>query len=371
MMLRRVGLAAVCCLIALLGASGCAQMTVRVDILNSAYWASPQHIDALTVVGIAESIQKIRDGRFDASRRQLRRAVASEIQRLAALPQATVAKQQVGRLTENYGRSIDREFLKASGHFERAFGKVREATAAANAEARAHLLRDAGRFYGAGVGAIDNLKAELALEIGKDFAGIPEAQQQEASARIEQGVQHAVEGLTAGAELLDDPRASAAVYAPDTYWERRFNDTFCTGSLGNTDCAVKMEGIGSFTLKGVRLDATRITQATFSVAREAVQTVAAVYGVPVPKAASTTGTETTDTTTTTSAPDIQSPVKRQRDAATGLLQLRLARLAVLEAVMAQRAAVTGADQAARDQAITAIKTVVEANRAQLDPPAAP
>jgi hypothetical protein len=181
--------------------------------------------------------------------------------------------------------------------------------------------------------------------------------------------QTVAEGLIGNAGLLDDPRASAVVYAQDEYWERRFNDTVCAGTFGNTDCAVKMEGLGSFTLKGVRLDATKITQATFSVAREAIQTVAAVYGVPIPKSAPAASGQSVDAQTTQTA-DILSPMKRQRDASTSLLQLRLARLAMLDSILAQRQAIAGTDQMARDQAIIAIKAVFQANRSQLDPPAA-
>jgi hypothetical protein len=165
--------------------------------------------------------------------------------------------------------------------------------------------------------------------------------------------------------LLDDPRAASVVYAPDEQWKGRFNQTVCRGSGGNTDCAVKMEGLGDFTLKGVRLDATRITQATFTVARQTIQTVAAVYGIPLPapSPAAATGGQGADASALV---DLDSPIKRQRDASTAALQLRLARLAMFETIVTQRSALRGGD-AARAQAIKAIKAVVEANRKQLDP----
>jgi hypothetical protein len=176
------------------------------------------------------------------------------------------------------------------------------------------------------------------------------------------------EGLIGKAGILDDPRAAAVVYAPKQYWSRQFNQTFCSGWFGNTDCAVKMEGLGSFTIKGVRLDAAKITQATFSVAREAIQTVAAVYGVPVPKTGAAAGTP--PATGAVSA-DLDSPAKRQRDATTSLLMLRIARLAIFETIVAQRQSVLSQDESVRKQAIATINAMFEANRKQLDPPAKP
>jgi hypothetical protein len=363
---------------AILTTTGCAQMTVRVEILNSAYWATPQYIDELTVTQIGASVQRIRDGRFAADRDTMKRSLAEAIQRMAVDPKAcgldkpSVAVQQVGRLTQNVAITIDREFGKANAQFEAAFDKVREAVAATTQEGRAKLIRDAGTLFGTGAAVIADLVKTLSAELRTTYCKIPPdatTPDSDYVKKVEGQVQSAAEGLIGKAGLLDDPRASAAVYAPDHYWERRFNDTVCAGSFGNTDCAVKMEGLGSFTLKGVRLDATKITQATFSVAREAIQTVAAIYGVPVPKGAPAANGQASNTQAASTS-EIPSPVKRQWDASGSRLQCRLARLAILDSILGQRQAIAGVDQIPRDQAVIAIKAVFQANRPQLDPPAA-
>src|SRR5437016_3437034 len=53
----------------------CARLNIRVDILNSAYWSTPQYVESVTLAKIADAEQAIRDGRFAAQREVLKRDV--------------------------------------------------------------------------------------------------------------------------------------------------------------------------------------------------------------------------------------------------------------------------------------------------------
>src|SRR5262249_5124925 len=161
---------------------------------------------------------------------------------------------------------------KANISFEAAYEHVRQASAASDPKKRSQFMAAAGMEFDNGANSLAELAHALSTQLTeiKISLSIP-TEGQTPIQQVTAKAQTVAEGLIGNAGLLDDPRASAVVYAPDRYWGRRFNNTFCKGSFGNTDCAVKMEGLGSFTLKGVRLDATKITQATFSVAREAIQ----------------------------------------------------------------------------------------------------
>lgn len=378
---RFVPLASLLCGLLMLG---CARMAVRVDILNSAYWSSPQYVESVTLAKMTDAEQAIRDGRFAAQREVLKQDVRNA---LLAMSEANprnkpedvgVPLKFVDRLAKGFNTTIDKQFNVARDHFRAAFDKVHAAVHASSDTDREAKMREAKALFTKGADTLAVLVNDLsagvlaALTSGEIRAdpkatpgGAPPAAALRTAENLKQQAQEITEGLIGNAGILDDPRAAAVVYAPNQYWAGQFNQTLCYGSLGNTDCAVKMEGLGAFTLKGVRLDATKITQATFSVAREAIQTVAAVYGVPIPKGrpAATASGQGSDASVST---DVDSPVKRQRDAGTTLLQLRLARLAMFETIVAQRQQIRGVDTA-RAQAIKTIKAVLDANRKQLDP----
>jgi hypothetical protein len=338
--------------------SGCTQMSIRVDILNSAYWASPAYVDSVTIAKIADMAASIRDGRFAQTREELRQGVRRTLVLMSQEKPPQIDFSQIDTVAGNIDRTIDQTFDRARDDFSTAFVGLQKPDLAA-----------AKAAYAKGSEGVMTLPMRLAVGLRRTLP----RESTPAVNEFEQKATADAAGLIGNAGILNDPRAGAVIYAPGEHWTGVFNQTFCQGSFGNTDCAVKMEGLGNFTLKGVRLDATRITQATFSMTKEIIQAAAAVYGVPVPRTtpAATNGTTTTGTAATdqSAGMDFDSPLKRQRDAQTAIQPLRLARLAMLETIAAQRDAIRGTD-AARTQAIKTIKAVLEANRKQLDPPQA-
>lgn len=339
---------------------GCARLSVQVDILNSAFWISPQYIDSVTLTKIVDTEQAVLDGRFANKREAFKAAVKQamvEVSKEQPPPTRRIEPNIIVGLADGFNKNlVDPGFEEARGDFKAAFDEAITAGKATSA---------AKTRYGRGTEKLVTIGGEVSRTIRKDIT-MPDGWPSPALDKLQRKAEAIVGGLIGGAGVLDDPRAAAIVYAPEDYWTgQSYNKTLCSGWLGNSDCAVRMESLGDFTLKGVRLDATKITQATFSVAREAIQIVAAVYGIPVPKS-EPTKVAPGDKGSESQAPgEITSPVKRQRDAETAILQLRLARIAMFEMIVAQSQAIE--DDKTREQAIQSIKNVLNANIKLLDP----
>lgn len=349
--------------------SGCARLSVRVDILNSAFWVSPQYVDSVTLAKIVGMEQAILDGRFTNWREEYKADVKQTLVEISKEPlpaglnvrRIEPSPQNIEALANGFNKNaIDPYYNAARGFFEKAYVETSTAGKATS---------DAKTHYRNGMETLAQLSREVTKAIQRTIqSSLPNDPEYWDSKALQNLERKSGEGLIGGAEILEDPHAAAVVYAPKEYWTGPpYNRTLCTGSFGSTDCAVKMDGLGDFTLKGVRLDASKITQATFSVAREAIQVVGAVYGIPVPKSQPTQATQGGQGSDNQALGEITSPVKRQRDAETAILQFRLARIAMFETIVAQRQAIIGDNQDTREKAIAAIKPVLKANREQLVP----
>lgn len=380
-----------CFLIIVIGIllSGCARLSVSVEVLNSAYWASPEYVDLVTLRKIVDAEQSIHDGRFEKFRVYQKAVAKRALVKLSEIPPPgpntprLVEPNMIDGLLAGFDNYIDKIIMEASEYYSAAFDEVSSA---------GRVTNDAKALYTKGVEKITPITNELRnflqtridqglegqrtiMSQGKpDTTNVLDEQENKMSQNkqyadkvVSQSVREADagSGYILGAGILNDPRASAVVYAHCKYWKGQFNQTVCYGQFGNTDCAVKMESIGDFTLKGVRLDASKITQATFSVAKEAIQVVAAVYGVPLPKGQQAVAAPDVQTSDSLAAEEITSPGKRQLDAETAILQLRLARLAMFESIVTQRQSID--DAAKREQAIKTIKQTLEVNSKELYP----
>jgi len=82
--------------------------------------------------------------------------------------------------------------------------------------------------------------------------------------------------------LTGDPLISVIAGLPRGAWDGLYNRAYGGGFLGNADIAIKLDKSGKFSVKGVRLDAAQVTRATFSGAKTALQVAAASYGIPIP-----------------------------------------------------------------------------------------
>jgi hypothetical protein len=142
--------------------------------------------------------------------------------------------------------------------------------------------------------------------------------------------------LVGNAGILDDPHAPLVINAPESAWKGEPNNTRGCTILGNGDIAIKMQSIGNFNLKGIRVDATKVTQATFNALNLGVKLVAAAYGIPLPAGTGSSSTAAATTTAQTSQTDT--------DAASKQYQAHAAAVAILQAIASQ------ADNAQKDAA---------------------
>jgi len=172
-------------------------------------------------------------------------------------------------------------------------------------------------------------------------------------------IEQKVESLTGGAHLIDDPLAPIVIAAPDEFWKGVYNKTSALGTMGNTDIAIKMETVGSFTIKGLRVDASKVTEATFDVLKQSIRMVAAAYGVPLPAAEKKTKQDAggSPTDVLMAADEVRQVADRKR------LLSKTAALTLLDLIIAQRSDLNSAPT--RSTAIQNLKRSFEAYKGQL------
>lgn len=106
-----------------------------------------------------------------------------------------------------------------------------------------------------------------------------------------------------GNSILGDPMASLITRAPEKYWRKykknvnikiendldgkrklgksRYNRIKAQTFFGNADIAVKMDNPGSFTIKGVRMDATESIKTSFKVLNQGIKYMSFAAGIPI------------------------------------------------------------------------------------------
>ena len=359
---------------------GCAQLAVNVSILDHNYWSSPEVLSNSISDQVANITRKRGSGEFTRTQISIRSKAREALSRLAA--SGDVDRSDIDKLMVPLNKFIDDGFNDADKHFAAAFQKLDIPSKTPRAKRLTELF-SAQSELDAGNSSIrlveDQISSDLRIRI--DGARKNPAKRSPALAaelnladKAVSEVKETLMGLIGNKGILNDPLASSVVYAPEAYWRRAdspgINETFASGTFGNTDIAVKMESIGNFTIKGVRLDASKITQATFAVGRQAVKTVAAVNGIPLP-----TGTNTASTGTAALYPEtpvsISSPDARIATADEAIIRRRFARLTVLETILIQRTVLINTDTdanatLARATAVKTVKDVFTANRGDLD-----
>lgn len=184
--------------------------------------------------------------------------------------------------------------------------------------------------------------------------------------------------------LFDDPITPLIVSAPEQAWRGTYNSTEGFGSFGNTDIAVVMQEFGLFTIKGVRNDTQKATEATFHSINLLVSLAAVSAGIPPGtfKALSlgndSTATESGDTSGqsgTTLTSDLSGADEKAEAARAVIRRQRSAAVAILSAIASQRNALEASPGTpeARKAAVESIKKTFQENvselKASLVPPA--
>ena len=356
--------------VAALAATGCAHLKVEVAMFDASYWSSPEKV---VPAKIARRVAWARSVEFYLDRDDRKARVAKDI--AALVPAQLASASDVGKYQEVAGREIDDAYGRMKAGLEQAYQLVRQAQSTSPPDAA--LLERADEAYSAAIAEFPALRRTIEKELhlmpegaqagpAKAAAGaaseaaraLAEAQA-EKKATLGNDLESTPPGLIGDAGILDDPHASDVLYAPDERWQKTINRTLCDGYFGNTDCAVKMEGIGSFTIKGVRLDAAKITQATFSAASQTIQVVAAAAGVPRSTGGDGQGKGAAGAAPSSPQPDVAAARSRRQQAEATLLRLRLTRLAILDAIAGEQRAIAGTP-ADRDAAVRRLQQLFDA-----------
>lgn len=354
---------------------GCAQLSVQVDILDQGYWLSPEWLVRDRAAKIQQMHYEIVGGSFERRLEGMKQGVNRAVDEMSSGDRAVIAKETkevVLRLVvQKIDDGVGKEFTEARDGVRAAYEKL--LLPESPHTKREDSVNQAWQLYQPAAGKLralpqklSNLETELSGDLRRVI--VPPGAAQDAPASIAatkvtevlktktEEAKKAVRGLIGDKGIFTDPFASAVVNAPDAYWEGEFNKTYGCGSFGNIDIAIKMEDVANFTVKGVRNDAAAITRAMFAVGQQAVQTVAALYGIPLPKGGASQPAGDGQAPTPIEVPDFESPQTRLAEVSAQESDLRRARAALFESLISQRERL--AVDAQRPQAIESLKDAV-------------
>lgn len=176
-------------------------------------------------------------------------------------------------------------------------------------------------------------------------------------------------------DLLDDVLTSSVVHSPYKFWrqvkvEKDFSEvkyrnrqrkqksaysrTLVRTFLGNSDIAITMENKGHFTVKGVRLDAAKVAEATFKGLTQSIHFLAMTTGAPVKK----------DNSESTVLPELDSLTKLKASTTAIQKSFNESALALANVVLRQQADLRVGTPEKKKAAVAVLKSEFEATRNQ-------
>lgn len=326
----------------LLGLSGCARMSVQVDVFDRRGLAPEDALEA--TVGLAASQQAIAVAQDQYARRQ-----ALILMRLGNYYQALVGKGVIAPDDlPGYLRTVQTKLSLALAELAAArdaAGQRGQRAQLQAGEARRREFRAAMDEFTAADLRWEQFYAQVQTEFDGDVQALADLRLLEARRGLEQPGKLRLDLLTAGLGLFDDPYAAYLVNAPEQYWQGVYNRAHGSGAFGNTDLAIKMEAPGMFTVKGVKQGSSKLTQASLQVLKQGVQLVGAAYGVPLSgltsKPVATVG-------------ELAGQAGGLVEAVTAPALSRRATVDLLDSLLAERGALEAADASERRKALDRI-----------------
>jgi hypothetical protein len=384
-------------------ATGCSQLRVQVSVFDLRRFENQEEFaEAVATAADARVEPLLASGQLDSARDSLRSQATALVQSLATTrPSANgpvaVPQEVVDKLGGAFSRAIDNSFSNAiddyragvaaavgARNFPRGplvgqYKERRQCFLAANAnfEAGDYELLKLGAELSKATQSLRSTLPELYLELGMARGDAERRSRSDADAAksLQQNVSRAVTSLIGRNGIVEDRYASVIVSAdPEKYWRGTFNRTYGIGTIGNTDIAIKMDGLANFSLKGVRMDASKVTPAAFQGLQQVIKVAAAVYGVPLPSGSQAVpaGNGTTaGAAADGSANPLDTAESDRQQAELRLLRSRAAALNILNAIVSRRAAITNPAndnpaQAARSDAAKQIQSAFDAAKSDLE-----
>lgn len=317
--------------------TGCAHLRVEVAVLNN----ECAHVSPGTFTDAQARLYRVTKNLAGQAYDRARAAIKADVRRVA------------GRLVEtgvwepaSKNNKLDRVDQFVDGQFASIIAAYRAAVDKASG----------GDGAGAddAIAVADRTLKRLADAVSKQF-GAPATEAAVALlAEIRSAAESQLTGLLAG--LRDDPLAGVIAAADDQCWSGVFNRAWASSRFGNSDIAIKMEPSGDFTLKGIRLDASKVTQATFQALGQGIKLLAATAGVPA-KAGASTGDDAGAALQQAATDTVATEAKAQI--------YRITLISLLDTIVQQRDHL--ADHDSRVAALKVIQSAYDGYRAQLAP----
>jgi hypothetical protein len=259
-------------------------LKIRVDVLDR---EALRKFPDFRRLEAEQAYSKLKPLDFNEYKLQLKKVVKTGV---AALQRdAVISSTDATTIETKINANIDSKFKIIIEGLSQSFSEYERLNASSNS---AQFL-DAKVKMESFVSHFLDLKDEIQNEIGQPIGGLDEFYQQK---RKQVGVRED--------ELLDDILTSSVVHSPYKFWRRvkvskdfsqvnykgtqlklksAYSRTLVRTLLGNSDIAITMENKGHFTVKGVRLDAAKVAEATFKGLTQSIHFLAMTTNAPVKK----------------------------------------------------------------------------------------
>ncbi|MBX2947200.1 MAG: hypothetical protein KF725_15320 [Cyclobacteriaceae bacterium] len=267
--------------------TGCSSvLKIRVDVLNREALRKLPDFARLETEQLYVKLKTALDRNiFDNYRSDLKKLVRAGISKLEI--DNVIAKSDTQEIITNIDRAIDKTLSSVTAEVNIALAKYTLAYKSDNMPLDYLLIKNKLEDS---VEPFFQLKNDIEMEIGHPIEGFDlffAEKERELSLSVD--------------ELLNDLLASSVVQSPQRFWNRMkvkndfstvhtkanrksaYSKTIVRTLMGNSDIAITMENKGHFTVKGVRLDATKVVEATFKGLIQSINFLAMTSGVSVKK----------------------------------------------------------------------------------------
>lgn len=275
-------IAAVITGILVLGLSGCARMSVQVDILDRRGLSAEEALESR--VGWSSSQHELASSRGEYARRLeiILDALTAQYRILVAKTETTAEDMDEG--LQSARRSVGAALSRLAAERDGASRRYQRALLL-RASQRQREMKISNDEFALALSRWDAFYAKIEHTFDGDAKAIAVLQSSlrglQAGSRLTQAGKMQLDLLTAGQGLFDDPYAAFVVNAPESNWKGLYNRAHGSGVGGNTDLAIKMEGPGMFTVKGLKQDGSKLAQASLQTLKQGVRMVGVAYGLPL------------------------------------------------------------------------------------------
>lgn len=331
-------------------------LKIRVDVLNREALRKFPEFNKLEAEQIYVKLKTAYDKSFfDEYRKDLKKLTRAEITKL--VNDAVIAPADAPAITTKINTTIDQTLEKVKTDVD---GALKSYETPSLVKGLPEYAAIKGKIEASVVPFLE-LKHNLEVEIGHPINGFDlffEQKKRELSLSDD--------------ELLDDLLTSSVVHSPKRFWKLMkvksdfslsykktnkkspYSRTLVRTFMGNSDIAITMENKGHFTVKGVRLDAAKVVEATFKGLTQSIHFLAMTSGVPVKK----------DDSEVPLLPELEQLSKARAETRENIQLFNESILQVANTVLLQQVDLLGTDATKKTTALKVTKDAFDSHRVQ-------